>query len=218
MRRPAADVGPQVRESGLDQAHPMDALRARDTLALTQACEGGAVFGGPRRLVRAGPLASPGSDGCTILGRRVRRHKSIWAGVEKRETRGAQNAVPARACGFKSRPRYQSSHPFLDKPGCRPVPWSLRGAVAQLGEHKAGSLGVRGSNPLSSTRSRDGVAEDRSPVVFWLPALPDVSIPLPHREAADVTTAETSDWHWPHPRSRRAPGPAGRVSSSDVIN
>jgi hypothetical protein len=26
-----------------------------------------------------------------------------------------------------------------------------RGAVAQLGEHKAGSLGVRGSNPLSST-------------------------------------------------------------------
>ena len=28
-----------------------------------------------------------------------------------------------------------------------------RGAVAQLGEHKAGSLGVRGSNPLSSTIS-----------------------------------------------------------------
>src|SRR5437867_7696319 len=28
---------------------------------------------------------------------------------------------------------------------------SSRGAVAQLGEHKAGSLGVRGSNPLSST-------------------------------------------------------------------
>jgi Uncharacterised nucleotidyltransferase len=27
-----------------------------------------------------------------------------------------------------------------------------RGAVAQLGEHKAGSLGVRGSNPLSSTK------------------------------------------------------------------
>ncbi len=25
------------------------------------------------------------------------------------------------------------------------------GAVAQLGEHKAGSLGVRGSSPLSST-------------------------------------------------------------------
>jgi hypothetical protein len=28
------------------------------------------------------------------------------AGVEKWQTRGAQNAVPARACGFKSRPRY----------------------------------------------------------------------------------------------------------------
>ena len=27
-----------------------------------------------------------------------------------------------------------------------------RGAVAQLGEHKAGSLGVRGSIPLSSTK------------------------------------------------------------------
>jgi hypothetical protein len=27
------------------------------------------------------------------------------------------------------------------------------GAVAQLGEHKAGSLGVRGSSPLSSTKS-----------------------------------------------------------------
>ena len=32
------------------------------------------------------------------------------AGVEKWQTRGAQNAVPARACGFKSRPRY---HPSL---------------------------------------------------------------------------------------------------------
>src|SRR5438093_10043806 len=29
-----------------------------------------------------------------------------------------------------------------------------RGAVAELGEHKAGSLGVRGSNPLSSTNSQ----------------------------------------------------------------
>ena len=29
--------------------------------------------------------------------------------------------------------------------------FSINGAVAQLGEHKAGSLGVRGSSPLSST-------------------------------------------------------------------
>ena len=29
------------------------------------------------------------------------------------------------------------------------------GAVAQLGEHKAGSLGVRGSSPLSSTNLMD---------------------------------------------------------------
>src|ERR1700730_392163 len=45
----------------------------------------------------------------------------------------------------------------LDKflPGQYPA---LRGgAVAQLGEHKAGSLGVRGSSPLSSTNSLRGV-------------------------------------------------------------
>jgi hypothetical protein len=30
------------------------------------------------------------------------------------------------------------------------------GAVAQLGEHKAGSLGVRGSIPLSSTKKSKG--------------------------------------------------------------
>ena len=35
--------------------------------------------------------------------------------------------------------------------------FSSCGAVAQLGEHKAGSLGVRGSIPLSSTkRNRTG--------------------------------------------------------------
>src|SRR5262249_28404959 len=46
-----------------------------------------------------------------------------------------------------------------------------RGAVAQLGEHKAGSLGVRGSNPLSSTnfhppryrRFTSGSASSRCP-------------------------------------------------------
>jgi hypothetical protein len=41
--------------------------------------------------------------------------------------------------------------PFLDKIPRAPVGFSSRGAVAQLGEHKAGSLGVRGSTPLSST-------------------------------------------------------------------
>ena len=35
---------------------------------------------------------------------------------------------------------------------------SKRGAVAQLGEHKAGSLGVRGSIPLSSTKNIKGLA------------------------------------------------------------
>src|SRR5262249_17339370 len=113
------------------------------------------------------------SDGCTISARRVWHRRSIWAGVEKRETRGAQNAVPARACGFKSRPRYQRLvPPFLDNEASRPVPWSLRGAVAQLGEHKAGSLGVRGSNPLSSTRSSRGVAEYPQPRRHFLHAAP----------------------------------------------
>ncbi len=35
------------------------------------------------------------------------------------------------------------------------------GAVAQLGEHKAGSLGVRGSIPLSSTKNYTGVSDKR---------------------------------------------------------
>ena len=64
-------------------------------------------------------------------------------------TRGAQNAMPARACGFESRLRHHSLTTF------RAALYRdlSRGAVAQLGEHKAGSLGVRGSNPLSSTIS-----------------------------------------------------------------
>ncbi len=33
------------------------------------------------------------------------------------------------------------------------------GAVAQLGEHKAGSLGVRGSSPLSSTKKLKGLRD-----------------------------------------------------------
>jgi hypothetical protein len=41
--------------------------------------------------------------------------------------------------------------PFLTASSPRLYRDTSRGAVAQLGEHKAGSLGVRGSNPLSST-------------------------------------------------------------------
>ncbi len=40
------------------------------------------------------------------------------------------------------------------------------GAVAQLGEHKAGSLGVRGSIPLSSTKNSKRIGE--SPILFYL--------------------------------------------------
>jgi hypothetical protein len=46
--------------------------------------------------------------GAARLGQREDR-----AGVEKRQTRGAQNAVSARACGFKSRPRHQPPLPRL---------------------------------------------------------------------------------------------------------
>ena len=49
------------------------------------------------------------------------------------------------------------------------------GAVAQLGEHKAGSLGVRGSSPLSSTNLMDRSSRGRwsqrktaCPVVFFI--------------------------------------------------
>src|SRR5438094_5492596 len=42
----------------------------------------------------------------------------------------------------------------LTQPSPRLYRDTSRGAVAQLGEHKAGSLGVRGSNPLSSTNSQ----------------------------------------------------------------
>jgi hypothetical protein len=51
--------------------------------------------------------------------------------------------------------------PFLDKIPPAPVGSSSRGAVAQLGEHKAGSLGVRGSTPLSSTNLTNGVCGSR---------------------------------------------------------
>ncbi len=40
------------------------------------------------------------------------------------------------------------------------------GAVAQLGEHKAGSLGVRGSIPLSSTKTKNGLTERSAHFVF----------------------------------------------------
>ena len=61
----------------------------------------------------------------------------------------------------------------LDKFGRQAVFCNPRGAVAQLGEHKAGSLGVRGSSPLSSTNFRDSRTRGRRchrktacPVVF----------------------------------------------------
>ena len=54
---------------------------------------------------RAGWRYNVGAGG---LGQREDR-----AGVEKRQTRGAQNAVSARACGFKSRPRHQPPLPRL---------------------------------------------------------------------------------------------------------
>ena len=41
------------------------------------------------------------------------------------------------------------------------APYSC-GAVAQLGEHKAGSLGVRGSIPLSSTKKLKGLTNNAS--------------------------------------------------------
>ncbi len=40
------------------------------------------------------------------------------------------------------------------------------GAVAQLGEHKAGSLGVRGSIPLSSTKINDRADRKVGPFVL----------------------------------------------------
>src|SRR5215470_18026267 len=48
--------------------------------------------------------------------------------------------------------RVPSPAPYLDKHLAPPVTSRPCGAVAQLGEHKAGSLGVRGSTPLSSTK------------------------------------------------------------------
>jgi hypothetical protein len=42
------------------------------------------------------------------------------------------------------------------------------GAVAQLGEHKAGSLGVRGSIPLSSTKNYKGLAISANPFFIGL--------------------------------------------------
>jgi hypothetical protein len=79
-----------------------------------------------------------------------RRRTPSGRGGGTGETRGAQNAMPARACGFDSRPRYHIPQ-FLTRESRPLYRDTSRGAVAQLGEHKAGSLGVRGSNPLSST-------------------------------------------------------------------
>src|SRR5207344_2544588 len=55
---------------------------------------------------------------------------------------------------------------ILDRTDREKYPGRHSGAVAQLGEHKAGSLGVRGSSPLSSTNKFPGVtATRRSPLV-----------------------------------------------------
>ena len=51
------------------------------------------------------------------------------------------------------------SRPRLDTLSSPAVVWKENGAVAQLGEHEAGSLGVRGSIPLSSTIGRRGATE-----------------------------------------------------------
>ena len=70
-------------------------------------------------------------------------------GVVERNTRRPQKPLPARAQGFKSPLPHHSPTLTGLPPGLYRE--ASRGAVAQLGEHKAGSLGVRGSNPLSST-------------------------------------------------------------------
>jgi hypothetical protein len=42
------------------------------------------------------------------------------------------------------------------------IPRRLNGAVAQLGEHDTGSVGVRGSSPLSSTKRSFSISREGS--------------------------------------------------------
>src|SRR5438093_5398136 len=136
-------LGAAVRQGGIDSSPALDVLRAGRSSTVAEA--------GHRRGVSR-PSAAPAARRPRPASGSMSRGSPL-PGWWNWHSRGAQNAMPARACGFDSRPRYQLSYASPTLTGLPPGLYreASRGAVAQLGEHKAGSLGVRGSNPLSST-------------------------------------------------------------------
>ena len=71
------------------------------------------------------------------------------------------------------------------------------GAVAQLGEHEAGSLGVRGSIPLSSTNFTDRLTRQAVPAQNRLPRARVTRIPARKRRTTAPPLLDNSrsrDW------------------------
>src|SRR5438477_1744550 len=66
------------------------------------------------------PTGAQESGGCTMASRTTRHHGTKMPEWWNWQARRPQKPLPARACGFDSRLRHQSS--FLDTPLARPVP------------------------------------------------------------------------------------------------
>jgi hypothetical protein len=80
----------------------------------------------------------------------------------------------------------------------------INGAVAQLGEHEAGSLGVRGSIPLSSTNFSDRLTRQAVPAQDRLPRARVARIPARKRRTTAPPLLESSLERLDGQRNRRS--------------
>ena len=106
LKRSQPSLEASVREGRVDSSPPLDVLRAKRPGARAEACHCGAVLG---------PSCAPAATWARPADGSMRAHRKCRGGGTG-FTRGAQNAVPARACGFESRPRYHNLRAAVCEP------------------------------------------------------------------------------------------------------
>jgi hypothetical protein len=105
---------------------------------------------GQARVARWPTAPSAGANSAGSSRPRTRR-----AGTSIARSTTGSTAPPGRRGIGPAAPARLQVFAILDRTGRGQYSGRCGGAVAQLGEHKAGSLGVRGSSPLSSTILRN---------------------------------------------------------------
>ncbi len=147
---------------------------------------------------RPGTAGARGIRSARRAGRRARRIVAVHrAAVEERQTRCAQNALPARACGFESHPPHHLHQVVGATAPTRERAFSLSVQPGAEASPRAGRRFGSCGRPRRWRRAMTAASRSCCPRCRGLPAArrPDGIAPRPARFAAA----------WPHPPRQAGP-------------